>query len=62
VRNLSCDTHLAVKPLEKRLIGCGLMRQELERYGLAQGQVGCPIHLTHSTPAKQADDAISASQ
>ena len=62
VRDLAGDAYLVVEARQRAIVARSGFRQELERHGLAQGQIGGAVHLAHAAAAQQAGDAIARRQ
>ena len=61
MRYLASRSDLLVEALEPTLMARCFRRQELERDGLAEGQVGGTVDRAHASPSQKADDAVASS-
>jgi len=62
MRNLSRNAVFIVETRQCGLVAGRAFGQELQRYGLAQLQIGRPMHFAHSASAQQGDDPVAIQQ
>ena len=62
VGNQPRDANLAVKALEEARVAGGLLGEEFESDGLAEGEVGGAVDFAHAAASEESDDAIAAAQ
>ncbi len=60
--DLSCDADLGAEPRQPIGVGGDKVGQELQRDGLAKGEILGAIDLAHAAASEQADDLVPAGQ